>query len=90
MKISLSNDPLLYIYERVEGGYRDKGNGGKGAGDGGKGVGDRGRGDGGVGVGKFWGRVLYKHFCILLILLYFFMYINAITGYQKYLIDILK
>ena len=65
----------------------------RGAGDGGKGGGGRGKrgrgtGEEGAGVGKFWGVipkfvVFYRYYSN-------FMYFNAITGYQKYIIDVLK
>ena len=64
-----------------------RGTGIKGAGAGVKGAGDGGRGGGGRGI--FWGGGFTKMCCILPILL-FFMYFNAKTGYQKYLIDVLK
>ena len=64
-----------------------RGRGVKGAGTGEEGAGDEGRGGGdreilGAGVlPKFV--VFYRFFSI-------FMYFNAITGYQKYLIDVLE
>ena len=64
-----------------------RGTGIKGAGDGVKG---RGTGEEGAGVGKFWGRGLYQNLLYFTDFTLFFMYFNAITGYQKYLIDILK
>ena len=67
--------------ERVD---RGAGTGVKGAGDGGKGTGEE-----GAGVGKFLGRVLPK-FVVFYRFYSIFMYFNAITGYQTYLIDVLK
>ena len=52
-----------------------------------KGAGDRGRGGGGreiLGAGVIPKFVVFYRFYSI------FMYFNAITGYQKYLIDMLK
>ena len=88
--------PIHTISERVDRGGGDTGI--RGAGDGGKGggvkgvevagAGEEGRGTGveGEGVGTFWGRGYTKICCILPI----FMYFNAIAGFQKYIIDVLK
>ena len=59
----------------------------KGAG----GMGEEGTGDEGAGVGKFLGRGLYQiipKFVVFYLFYSIFMYFNAITGYQKYLIDV--
>ena len=85
------------LIERVDGGggadteIRGAGVGDRGAGDGDKGGGGReegvGTGEEGAGLGKFWGQGLYQNLLYLPII---FMYFSAITGYQKYLIDVLK
>ena len=74
----------------------------RGAGDGVKGAGDRGKWGGGrgkleretgeeeAGVGKFWGRGLYKNVLYFTDFYTILTYFNAITGYQNFLIDILK
>ena len=59
---------------------KGRGTGGRGGGDGGRGGGGRGILGAGV-IPKFV--VLYRFYSI-------FMYFDAITGYQKYLIDVLK
>ena len=82
----------LYYIERVDRGvgYGDKGGGGKG--DGGKGGGGwekRGRGKRGRGREIFGAGVIPK-FVVFYRFYSIFMYLNAITGYQEYLIDVLK
>ena len=65
-----------------------KGTGVMGAGGGGKGTGKE-----EAGVGKFWGQGLYQiipKFVVFYRFYFIFMNFNAIIGYQKYLIDVLK
>ena len=66
----------------------------RGAGDGGKGGRDRGRGGGergkrGRGSGNFGVGVIPK-FVVFYLFYSNFMYLNAITGYQKYITDVFK
>ena len=59
----------------------------KGAGDGGReggGRGKRGRGR------EIWGAGVIPKFVVFYRFYSIFMYLNAITGYQEYLIDVLK
>ena len=46
-------------------------------------------GEEGAGVGIFGGRGLYQN-VVFYRFFSIFMYLNAITGYQEYLIDVLK
>ena len=87
--------------ERVDrgggGGYGDKGERGtgvKGAGDRGKGGGGRGKRGRGTGRGgggrEILGAEVIPKFVVFYRFYSIFMYLNAITGYQEYLIDVLK
>ena len=70
------------------------GTGIRGAGDGGKGGGDGGREDGGQGRGgggrEILGAGVMPKFVVFYRFYSIFMYLNAITGYHEYLIDVLK
>ena len=69
-------------------GIRGAGDGGKrGRGTGVKGAGDGGRGGGGM---EIFGAGVLPKFVVFYRFYSIFMYFNTITGYQKYLIDVLK
>ena len=76
----------------VGAGDGDTGIRGGGGGDGGKGDGEEGAGDGGRwGGGRdILGAGVLPNFVVFYRFYSIFMYFNAITGYQKYLIDVLE